>query len=39
VEDLETSELVSRATVYSASAESGREASIFMSIVLTKGEK
>ena len=37
VEDLETSELVSRATVYSASAEAGREASIFMSIVLTKG--
>ena len=37
VADLETSELVSRATVYSASAEAGREASIFLSIVLKKG--
>lgn len=39
VEDLESSEIVRRATVYSASAEAGREASIFLSIVLTKGEK
>lgn len=39
VEDLETSELVVRAAVYSANAETGREASIYMSIVLTKGEK
>lgn len=39
VEDLETSEIVSRATVYSASAETGREASIFLSIVLTKEGK
>lgn len=39
VADLESSELVANASVYSASAESGQEASIFMSIVLTKGEQ
>jgi len=36
VNDLETSELVSSATVYRASAAEAEEASIFMSIVLTK---
>lgn len=39
VADLESSELVEKASVYSASAQSGREASIFMSIVLKKGGK
>lgn len=39
VADLETSELVDRVSVGSASAESGREASIFMTVVMTKGEQ
>lgn len=36
VKDLETSELVVSASVYSAVAENAEEASIFMSIILTK---
>ena len=36
VKSLEASEMVSSATVYNASAENAEEASIFMSIILTK---
>ncbi len=39
VADLETSELVKKVSVGSASADSGREASIFMTVVMTKGEE
>ena len=36
VKSLEESEMVSSATVYSASAETAEDASIFLSIILTK---
>ena len=36
VKSLEESEMVSSATVYSASAENAEDASIFLSIILTK---
>ena len=36
VKSLEESEMVSSATVYNANAENGEEASIFLSIILTK---